>query len=402
MRCYNNWIGLVICVLVFFHFPILIFAQQGKKDLDLTDRGKKIENRIQLIISSSEYNKIKTSEGIKISIKNSIVIINGDTIDVNDIHLRGQSTLNMRRKSFEIKANQKINVFNNGKKQTFKELAAISLSMDRSYVRNRLSFEFLENLQLFKLFYAFAELRINDNSEGIYMLLEPPKEWALKSQESPLVIRRGYDHKIEKISARKSIEKSEEKRYRDNYNKIYQALHKFKGKELYDQLDMYIDINMYMRWLAFNYIVRNGDYSDEVFLYINPADNKFKVIPWDYDDIFAAVPHEGRTNQSTGDKFIFSSEDELDRTIAKDSYLQEIYILCLKEVLNELTESMIKNVLEKTYAELFPYFSDAEIIGMSRYDVYKNDDLDTLNEDLQLIYTNLLLTRRNLLKELEK
>lgn len=38
--------------------------------------------------------------------------------------------------------------------------------------------------------------------------------------------------------------------------------------------------------LAFNYLIRNGDYTDELFLYLTGKGNQFQIIPWDYDDIF--------------------------------------------------------------------------------------------------------------------
>ena len=48
-----------------------------------------------------------------------------------------------------------------------------------------------------------------------------------------------------------------------------------------------------MRWLAFNFLVRDGDYTDEVYLYIDPELKKFKLIPWDYSNLFLTAPHEG-------------------------------------------------------------------------------------------------------------
>ena len=70
------------------------------------------------------------------------------------------------------------------------------------------------------------------------------------------------------------------------YKLIYKSLKKQNGEELYKTLNQWIDLDNYMKWLAFNFLVRNGDYTDEVFLYIDPEINKFKIIPWDYDDLF--------------------------------------------------------------------------------------------------------------------
>ena len=93
-----------------------------------------------------------------------------------------------------------------------------------------------------------------------------------------------------------------------------------------------------MKWLAFNFIVKNGDYTDEVYFCIDPAVDKFKFIPWDYDDIFAIAPHEGNAikKDAIGNKLIFSSEDKLDQKIANDAYLYHIYLSVFQKTLKLL------------------------------------------------------------------
>ena len=38
---------------------------------------------------------------------------------------------------------------------------------------------------------------INGRSEGVFMIIERPEDWAISKENSPLVRRRGYDQKIE-------------------------------------------------------------------------------------------------------------------------------------------------------------------------------------------------------------
>ena len=149
-----------------------------------------------------------------------------------------------------------------------------------------------------------------------------------------------------------------------------------------------IDLDSYMKWLAFNFIVRNGDYSDEVFFYIDPEIKKYRIIPWDYDDIFASAPHEGslQRNKAIGDKLIFSSEDDLDKKIASDPYLYKVYLTKFKEVLEKLSPALLKQVFENTYAELYPYYSNKDIISNSEFDVYKDANIDNLKSYLLTIY----------------
>ena len=105
-------------------------------------------------------------------------------------------------------------------------------------------------------------------------------------------------------------------------------------------------------------------------------------------DIFANAPHEGNTqrNKAIGDKLIFSSEDDLDKKIASDPYLYKAYLTKFKEVLEILSPAVLKQVFENTYAELYPYYSNKDIISNSEFDVYKDADIDNLKSYLFNIY----------------
>jgi spore coat protein H len=210
-----------------------------------------------------------------------------------------------------------------------------------------------------------------------------------------LVLRRGYDHNIEKIKNGKNGDRATNKKYLGNYRELYRSLDKDTGEGLYTLLSEYIDLEGYMKWLAFNFLVHNGDYSDEVFFYIDPEIEKFRIIPWDYDDIFAITPHEGKEqrNKILGDKLIFSSEDLLDQKIAVDPYLYERYLKMFKEVLDELSPELLINVIENSYAELYPFYSTEEIISNSKFDYYKDASLENLKDYLLSVYMSLSASR---------
>lgn len=374
-------------------------SQSPTDQLHLTDHDRKIENRIELQISEREYSRIKESAGEKLQLTKPIAIINGDTIKVDEIHARGKTSLYLRRKSFTFDMANKVTLRHDGKIFSPHKFNAVSLSMDRNYLRNRLAFQLLENIQLFKLFYTYGELRINNTSEGIYLLTERPQEWALKTQGSPLILRRGFNNEIVKLKTGKETDKNVSKQYRHHYTSIYQNLNKYTGEELYQTLGQWLDLDMYMTWLAFNHFVHNGDYTDEVFFYIDPDEKRYKVIPWDYDDIFAAAPHEGADAKKKlpGDKYIFSSEDRLDQKIASDPCLYQQYLLQYRKMLEQLTTEILKLTCENIYAELNPFYSEKEIITMSRYDVYKNVNLESLTNELTTIYMQLSASRLALL-----
>jgi len=225
----------------------------------------------------------------------------------------------------------------------------------------------------------------------------------MKKKDSPLFIRRGYDHSIDKIESDKKAGKEEIKTYGKSFRLIYSSLNKYEGEVLYKTISGFLNMEAYMKWLAFNFLVRNSDYTDEVYFYIDPDLEKFNIIPWDYDDLFATAPHEGNIENKgvLKGKFIFSAEDVLDKKIASDAYLYKKYLFQFRELLNQLSPDVLKKVFEDTFAELYPYYSNNEIIGMSRFDIYKDANLIRLKNDMLSIYTNLTISRNHYLDFLE-
>lgn len=394
----------IILTIILIGSSMSMPANINQVELELKDQGKSIENVIEINLSSKEYFRANEINGHKITIRNPLAKINGDSIIVRDMHTRGNTTLHYRRKSYSFSLDTKVTFMHSDRIHSMKKFNAISLSMDKYYFRNRLAFELLEEIKLFGLFYTYCELIINGQSEGIYLILERPQDFALKQKKSPLVIRRGYDQRIDKIKTGKKIDKPEAKNYKNYYTQIYKSLKKYEGKELYDVLSQWVDLEMYMKWLAFNFFIRNGDYTDEVYFCIAPVENRFKIIPWDYDDIFAREPHEGNNIKikAIGDKYIFSSEDRLDQTIANDPYLYQLYLEQLKIILTQISEEMLSRIFQNTYAELYPYYSDSDIIGMARFDALKNPDIKTLENSMKTSYTQLVNSRNIYLSILNK
>ena len=372
-------------------------------ELNLIDSGKKIENTISLFTSKSNFETIKNTTRGKVNMKATDLIINGDTLVPDRIDTRGQTTLLFRRKSYSFSLKSKASFRHGEKKESFKKFFALSLSMDRNYFNNRMAFEMMENAYLFDLFYSFCELRINNQSEGIYMIIERPEDWAIRKKDSPLLIRRGYNQNIDKTETGKKIGKDEVKKYNIYYRQIYSSLNRYEGEELYKTLSSRLNVDAYMKWLAFNFFVRNSDYTDEVYLYIDPHINKFNIIPWDYDDLFSTAPHEGyiESRKLLGDKLIFSAEDVLDQKIAVDPFLYRAYLIQFRELLNQLSPVVLKRIFENTYAELYPYYLNDEIINMSRYDLYINANLAKLKNDMISLYEQLKLSRDLYLKYIE-
>jgi len=234
------------------------------------------------------------------------------------------------------------------------------------------------------------------------MVLERPEDWAMKKMESPVLIRRGYNNSIDKLKSDKNADKETIKKYKTNFNQIYHSLNKYKGKELHKAISTWLETDEYMKWLAFNFFVRNGDYTDEVHFYVNPDSKKFGIIPWDYDDIFSIGPHEGfeESRKLIGDKLFFSTEDLLDKKIVTDPWLYKIYLVQFGKLMNELTPDVLKSIFERTFNELYPYFMDEEIISLSKYDRFKDLNLAVLKSNMLTLYDQLVISRKVFLESI--
>ena len=274
-----------------------------------------------------------------------------------------------------------------------KKLALNSLVMDQNYYRNRLSFILMEKIGIFHLENYFSELRINGKSAGIYLAIQKPEDY-IRSLDSNLLARREFMGRYT-IEFERGDDNREHMKSLRSIPRLSKAL---EGQQLYDSLNRVLHMDHYFKWLAFNYLIKNGDYTDELFLFLAAGEDRFDIIPWDYDDIFQRQPHESSVerNKVLDHKLLFSGEAYLDIVIDKDSFLYLQFLDSFQEVLGILTPQVIKESFEQVYAELYPYYLDQEIIAQSESDHYGSTVLSILKEDLRQQFQILLMQRQSI------
>ncbi len=322
--------------------------------------------------------------------------------ELHNLRTRGESTLWFRRKSFSVHLDEPIQIENreySGIYESLKSFKLVSMVYDYTYIENRIAMGLLQKVNLWNLFYKFVEVRINSNTQGAYMLIEDPEDYVIDKLRSEYILRRGYQGQIIKYEYEPLIHNIAQEDYEKTFYKLYSLITEYDSICLYDSLAYIMDINNYFRKIAVDYLVENGDLTDEIYFYSLITDNKiyYRIIPWDYDDIFAGMPHEvGRDwavgtlfgvrsyksiddiKNDVGDKLIFSIEDDLDYKIAKDNYLYSSYLVVLKEVVENLDDIYIEDIFLELKKELKPFYENAQIIEQSQY------DQDLTNYDLYI------------------
>ncbi|MDF1574422.1 MAG: CotH kinase family protein [Bacteroidales bacterium] len=317
-------------------------------------------------------------------------LMDDQALELKEIRTRGKSALRFQRKSFTVFLNVPILLERPDGLETrlLSRFKLISMAMDYTYIENRIAFGILEEQGIFPLFYRYVELKINSETQGIYLLVEDPEQYYLENG-SEYILRRGYYHSIDDAEYEPSTHLIPREEYEDRFQEIYSSLTQLQGEDLYMALSERLNLDQYFRKMGIDYLLQNGDYTDEVYLYarIHQDQIRFNIIPWDYDDLFRSVPHEvgitwgtgtlfGKRSYPThqdvlneiGDKMIFSIEDDLDYIIAMDPYLYGRYINTLAGMLEKMNTGDFDILFQQTRDELIPFYYNKEVISQSRFD----------------------------------
>jgi spore coat protein H len=346
-------------------------------------------------------------------------LFEGEALNLNLIKTRGKSALNFHRKSFAVFLNEPMTI--SGRNGTgpvqLKRFKLISLAMDYTYIENRIAFGILEEQDIMPLFYRFVEMKINGSTQGVYLLVEDPEQYYI-DRGSEFILRRGYYNSIEDAEYEPAGQNIPKESYETRFQEIYGLITELQGEELYNALSERLDLEQYFRKMGIDFLLKNGDYTDEIYLYalINQDKIRFNIIPWDYDDIFKSDPHEVGITWGTGrlfgeryyptyqdvldvlgDKLIFSIEDDLDYAIAMDPYCYARYENTIKAMIGEITGDDIDVIFDQVRTELRPYYYWEEIIAQSRYD-QKESTRDIWEVNMQE-KKDLLKERLNLMKQ---
>jgi len=376
----GNWQTLLLVCLL----PVISISQPtNRPSLDFEQPAVAISYRFHLSVSKSAASNLWNSSGRKYNLKPATWILNGEKLEVNKTRTRGKSSLLYPRKGLNLSFDEPFRI----EDMELSKIALNNLAQDQNYWRNRFSYLLLAEMGVFPMFHQFATMSINGKSQGIFLLVEKTDSYTKRVGVNLLVRRdeRGTI-RIEYNRLKNGKELVKE------FNRVEGLFSKHQGSSLFQEINQVFDLERYFRWLAINHILRNGDYTDEAFFYHDPETSNFKLVPWDYDDVFSAGPHETteRRNQTMQNRLLFSGEVRFDSKLDKNDFLYNKYLDEFEKTLKYLDESFIKNLLEMIYRELKPFYQEPEIITMSQYDKFGITNLEKLQADITYHYHSLL------------
>ncbi len=310
---------------------------------------------------------------------------------VDHIKTRGASALKFQRKSYSVNLDDYIALENApGQTRLFEKFKLISMVFDYTYIENRLSHILLSKIDLWPLHSFYTEVVFNrKHHQGLYLFVEDPEEYAIYQKDAEVIMRRYYENVISDIELHSSIDQNLENDYIKDFTQIYTIITQYQGEQLYNKLAHKLNITNYMRKMALDYIIKNGDYTDEIYFYGSTKNDTiyYEIIPWDYDDIFAEQAHEiGRAifvgkkfgerqynnkeelEEAINGRLVFSIEDDIDYIITNDDYLYSKYLNELQYVLSVIDEHTIKSAFSQVKSELDEFYKNDEIIAQSVYD----------------------------------
>jgi spore coat protein H len=391
--------------------PLLFLAGCSKEYAYVTDPGKEVFN---FKVTESQRQYINASRGERYEISDPLPVLDyaGKTYTIDKFQIRGGNTLNFERKGFGVNMDEKIRLYDlNGKNERkLEKFKLLALVYDYTYIENSTAAGLFREVGLWPVCDFFTEVRLNNHTQGLYHFIEDPSTYFIEQENSPFVIRRGYDHVVKAYSASPSGTRPEDY-YVGRFRKIYSLLPDYSGMQLYDSLVNYMDLDQYFTKLSIDLLVKNGDYTDEIFFYSKIRDNKeiFGVFPWDYDDIFSDEPHEIGNWWATGtvfgtreyhsmddvvadvgSKLLYSIEDDIDYKVARDDYLYQEYLKILRKVMEKIDPSVIDRVFDNTILQIEPFYSNDSIVAQSRFDE---------NETSQSLFVSNAAEKRQMLKD---
>jgi len=277
-------------------------------------------------------------------------------------HLRGKGSIGCERKNYTVNIKGPRPRYLMPGSAT-DEFYLISMCLDNRYVRAHTAYSLYAEYGLFPVKFRYIEVLLDGETRGVYMFVEKPAEEMVRDNgRVRSVLRRRFNAGDDRTLAEVKYSRSGDVDAVAAFDALLTDIAGLAGAELEAALQDRLDLDGYLRMLAFNSLLHNGDNVDEVWLMSSDrlrADGGvgdwFTFMAWDPDDVFAGCHYSG--NLAFPDAFAISycAEAELDDLILGDPVLYRRYATALEELMLDVTGERFRAELDVTRDALLQY-----------------------------------------------
>jgi hypothetical protein len=280
-------------------------------------------------------------------------------------HLRGKGTLGCERKSYTV-------TLDGPGRHMFPDTYAdefylVAMCADDRYIQLFTANQLLADAGLFPIRFRYVELILDGASRGVYLLLEKADDALVDgSSRVTAVLRRRFAPPDDRVEVEKSI--GDPAAAAGAWTDFQASLVGLGGEELLAAASERIELDQYLTWLAMMSAFGNGDYVDEVWLTATEARaaggglrDHWEFTAWDNDDLFSNCHYSGNHAVPDPNQLAYCAEGNIDEVLLVDPMMYARYVDRLDELLSRLTPERLQDALDRTGAELLPWFERPEI-----------------------------------------
>jgi hypothetical protein len=317
------------------------------RDAHLTWEMSLDDAELQFVRSSNDKTR-------RLNVENTF---NGRPAPPAEINLRGKGTLVCPRRSFTVRFEHPVHLQDS---PPLSDVVLIALCEDPLVLRSRVSLEILARLDLFPSWFSYVELRYGGETRGVYLMIERPKSAIRRlNPDVTQVIRRLSDVDVE-IDYPDDATIPDLEAFLAPYRAIFSLHQVLQGDLLLAEFMRRMLYDQYLLLLAYNSVMENGDYIDEIYFYDRtPPLNRpggeipfFAVMAWDQDETFRRC----HTPAPIADPLLNCAESRLDRLVVTQPPVRALYVTQLRRLLDgPASAASLEGVSARAAAELAVY-----------------------------------------------
>ena len=319
----------------------------------------------EMVLDQDQLNFVRNSndKGTRLHIGTRL---NGRDAPGATINLRGKGTLVCPRRSFTVRFDRPVQIQDS---PPLDDVVLIALCEDPLVIRSRISLEMLSKIGIFPSWTTYVELQYGGGTRGVYMLIERPRNAiARQFPENTRVLRRMNDHDVE-IDEPDEAFIADREAFLASYSTLYTLRSQFQGEALLAELQRRMMYDQYLLWLAYNSVMADGDYIDELYVYDRgpPADRVgaeatfYGIMPWDQDEIFRNC----HTPAPINEPLLNCAESSLDGLVRSQPPIRALYVRQLRELMaGPLEPGTMEVVVARAAAELAVYLARPGVAAM--------------------------------------